>query len=360
MANDVSTGIPKAGQIISIMLSLTAATILTLFLTQRFLAIRSWNRLPLVVWLVFAIYIDSYLFVFATATLSHAFGVNASQATCEGAILLCLVCYVTTKFIYVFLVEKAHIIRGTPKTRFKSKLYLFNAFGMLSIYLVVIILNFIFRIAKMRDGTCIIGMKSLAMIPLISFDTVVNVYLTLLFLVPMRRQTTIKRQCLDSEANTTIGMYSFKNMARTPANLRLRTVALRTFIGAASTLISSIVNLSVLMALNGEPGWVCLMCCNSDILFSAIVIQWVTSRDNAATSSTSHSSQGLRSHREAVDQDSAIASRPGVSNSISSAGTEEISLVNKACTSDSREDTADEAAHPAVPNAAVLAGKSKW
>ncbi len=44
------------------------------------------------------------------------------------------------------------------------------------------------RIAKMRDGTCIIGMKSLAMIPLISFDTVVNVYLTLMFLVPMRRE----------------------------------------------------------------------------------------------------------------------------------------------------------------------------
>lgn len=55
------------------------------------------------------------------------------------------------------------------------------------------------------------------------------------------------------------------------------------------------------MGLNGEPGWVCLMCCNCDstypvarsrscrlltgaVLFSAIVIQWVTSRDNASTS----------------------------------------------------------------------------
>ncbi|KAJ6789025.1 hypothetical protein PWT90_09915 [Aphanocladium album] len=46
-------------------------------------------------------------------------------------------------------------------------------------------------------------------------------------------------------------------------------------------------NLSVLMALNGEPGWVCLMCCNCDILFSAIVIQWVTSKDNAGTSTNS-------------------------------------------------------------------------
>lgn len=65
-------------------------------------------------------------------------------------------------------------------------------------------------------------------------------------------------------------------------------------------------NLTVLMSLNGEPGWVCLLCCNCDskssyrsgfsvngvltiveiVLFSAIVIQWVTTRDNAATRTT--------------------------------------------------------------------------
>ncbi|KAK4090403.1 hypothetical protein Purlil1_5075 [Purpureocillium lilacinum] len=345
-ADDGSSAIPKAGQVMSIILSLAAATVLTSFLAQRFLAIRTWRRLPLVVWLVFAIYIDSYAFVFATATLQHAFGVNSSQATCEGAILLCLVCYVTTKiFIYIFLVEKAHIIRGTPKRRFQSKLYLFNAFGMLSIYLVVIILNFIYRIAKMRDGTCIIGMKSLAMIPLISFDTVVNVYLTLMFLVPMRR------------------MYSFKNMPRTPANLRLRTIAFRTFIGAASTLVSSIVNLTVLMALNGEPGWFVVSCsCPGSVLFSAIVIQWVTSRDNAATSSTNHSSHCVRSRHEGQDPDSTVVSAPGASNSISSATTEEISLVTnvKGRPSDSREDTGDEMADPKMPAAAVVTTKHKW
>ena len=58
----------------------------------------------------------------------------------------------------------------------------------------------------------------------------------------------------------------------------------------------------MLMALNGELGWVCLMCCNSDsecfetrfilnpepaansyafvVLFSAIVVQWISSWDN--------------------------------------------------------------------------------
>jgi hypothetical protein len=46
---------------------------------------------------VFAIYFDSFLFVFATAVLQYAFGTNSSFSACESAILLCLVCYVTTK-----------------------------------------------------------------------------------------------------------------------------------------------------------------------------------------------------------------------------------------------------------------------
>lgn len=42
------------------------------------------------------------------------------------------------------------------------------------------------RIAKLKEGECIIGMKSFAMIPLISFDAIVNVYLTIMFLIPLR------------------------------------------------------------------------------------------------------------------------------------------------------------------------------
>lgn len=38
-------------------------------------------------------------------------------------------------------------------------------------------------------------------------------------------------------------------------------------------------NLSVIAALRGEAAWLCLMCCNSDILFNTIVVHWVTSKD---------------------------------------------------------------------------------
>lgn len=88
---------------------------------QRFLAVKVWSRLPFVQWrelfsgndgwvtgwltweagggniVVFAIYADSFLFVFATAILQFGLGVDTSITVCEAAILLCLVCYVTTK-----------------------------------------------------------------------------------------------------------------------------------------------------------------------------------------------------------------------------------------------------------------------
>jgi hypothetical protein len=60
--------------------------------------------------------------------------------------------------------------------------------------------------------------------------------------------------------------------------------------------MSSVINITVLMVLDGEPGWVCMMCCNSDsrcrpeyesslcayrilVLFSVLVLHWVTSVD---------------------------------------------------------------------------------
>ncbi|KAL2675021.1 hypothetical protein Neosp_011201 [[Neocosmospora] mangrovei] len=151
--------VPIGGDIMSIIVTLAAVTALSAFL------------------FVFAIYIDSYCFVFATALLQQVFGVNTNYNICHGAILLCLVCYVTTKI---------YIIRSSTVRRMKSKLYLFNMFGMLGGYTVVVILNFIFRIAKIVNGECVIGMQSISMIPLITFDAVVNVYLTFLFLIPLK------------------------------------------------------------------------------------------------------------------------------------------------------------------------------
>jgi hypothetical protein len=49
------------------------------------------------------------------------------------------------------------------------------------------------------------------------------------------------------------------------------------------------------MVLKGEAAWICLMCCNADVLFSVLVLHWVTSKDSSSTSSTARSGYGTRS-----------------------------------------------------------------
>jgi hypothetical protein len=115
-----------------------------------------------------------------------------------------------------------------------------------------------------EDGTCVIGIERKSVMPLIIIDAVLNFYLTLLFIIPLRK------------------LYSYKNSP----NSILRTVTLRSFIGSLATLTSSVVNLTVLTVLKGEAAWICLMCCNADVLFSVLVLHWVTSKDKASTTST--------------------------------------------------------------------------
>ncbi|KAF2813843.1 uncharacterized protein BDZ99DRAFT_567569 [Mytilinidion resinicola] len=259
--------VPLAGNVVSVVLSMTTIAVLATCLTRRLQTIHSWRALPLTSWLLIAIYVDSGLFVFVTAVISHGVDLNSSGDLCGGAILLCLICYLTTKImIYLFLVEKAYIIRGSRQSRLKNKLYVVNFFGLIVPYVVVIVMNFVYRFSYInKDGVCIIGMKRISMIPLITLDVILNVYLTMLFLLPLRK------------------LYSYQHNV----NPALRKMAMRTFIGSCATLISSVVNLTVLMVLEGEPGWVCLMCCNADILFSVIVLHWVTAVDSVRSPANS-------------------------------------------------------------------------
>lgn len=262
---------PLVGRIFSILIAIATCTTITSLATRKIQRVQGWSGLPGVAWIVFAIYLDSWMFILVSSTLKFGVGLNTSFRVCEGALFLCLTSYVLTKLlIYMFLVEKAYVIRQgtTPKSRLKSKLYLFNSFGMLGCFAVVGVFNLIYRITSLEDGRCVIGMERTVMIPLISFELLVNVYLTILFLIPLRT------------------LYNFQGVQRSSANERMRTIAYRTFIGAVSTTASSVVNLTVLMALNGEPAWVCFVCCQLDIAYSAIIVHWVTSKDKTTPAPT--------------------------------------------------------------------------
>lgn len=66
--------------------------------------------------------------------------------------------------------------------------------------------------------------------------------------------------------------------------------------------------------MKGEPGWICLMCCNIDsitshpqttpsstnsvVLFSVLVLHWITSKDNASTFPSSQNAAVYNTSRD--------------------------------------------------------------
>lgn len=93
------------------------------------------------------IYSSSFVFIF-TATIYRDAGIHGSEGRCAGSMLICkthckllklmadvysgLTFYTLSKVcIYIFLVERVYIVRGTTTPRNKDPLYLFNTIGML-------------------------------------------------------------------------------------------------------------------------------------------------------------------------------------------------------------------------------------
>ncbi|KAF3190674.1 hypothetical protein TWF788_008195 [Orbilia oligospora] len=252
-------------------------TALSVCLTQRVMIITSWRKLTAVRWYLLIIYLDSLLFIFSAGFISLGFGVNKSLSYCEVANIMCIVFYITTKLIYLLLVEKARLVKGAWLPRCKDKLYLFNSLGMLILYAVVFFLTLAYRFSYLENGVCRIGAEAFALIPLVTFDVVVNVYLTTLFLIPVIKIS--REKALQSHQ-------------------ALRTMAFKTFCGSCATLISSVANLMVLILLKGEPGWICLLLCNGDILFSALVLHAITNKDHQGTRATNGYGSGNNSVME--------------------------------------------------------------
>jgi len=78
--------------------------------------------------------------------------------------------------LYLFLIERVHIVRGRTRTRLRDKLYLFHLAGLIP-YCVIVILAIIFRINQLNEtGRCYIGLKRESSFLLLIYDLVINVF----------------------------------------------------------------------------------------------------------------------------------------------------------------------------------------
>ncbi|KAL7410182.1 hypothetical protein BDY24DRAFT_188736 [Mrakia frigida] len=246
-----------AMQSFSAVVFLSGVTILSYITSRRSLSLNpfsptswraySWPRLVCLM-----VFITSWSFLFTSGVLVLGVGMSSSVTSCSMGIVSCIVFYVASKiFIYLFLIEKVHVVSGTSLPRLKSKMYLLCAFSI-ALYIVIIVLMVLGRVADLReDGACEIGLKKYASVALLGYDLFLNVFLTALFVYPILRSKFV--------------------------NKKLRTVAIRTMLSALMALTTSTINMLVLTLMHGKQlGFVCLASCGADVTINALVLFYVT------------------------------------------------------------------------------------
>ncbi|CCA70480.1 hypothetical protein PIIN_04418 [Serendipita indica DSM 11827] len=256
-------------QILSTIVHLLGCSILSACLARRF----SVRNMSLAKACIVLIFVDSWLFVFSSGVVVNGVGMSLNLGACLSGIYLCIFFYASSKIvIYIFLAEKVHIVwsAGNTVSRLRSKVWLVCCFVLVG-YLVVFVLMLVARIGFFReDGTCVIGLKTMATIPLLTYDIFLNIFLTGLFVWPL--------------------------YMRQLSNPKLKSLATRTCFAAAAALCTSVINIAILTTLHGRQlAWVlsqvCLASCSSDVTINAAVI-YAVSRRKESTSTVD-----MESHR---------------------------------------------------------------
>ena len=80
-------------------------------------------------------------------------------------------------FIYLFLIERVHIVRGRTRNRLKDRMYLIHLVGLIP-YGVIALLASVFRVDDLdENGRCLIGVERQTALLVIVYDMSINVYL---------------------------------------------------------------------------------------------------------------------------------------------------------------------------------------
>ncbi|KAF9403523.1 hypothetical protein BGX21_003017 [Mortierella sp. AD011] len=155
------------------------------------------------------------------------------------------------------MVERVHVVTDIGVTRWNSRLFKFNI-ALVAPFSVILALALKFRVAEIDDeGYCKIGLKTQSSAPLIVYDTLINIWLTFLFV----------RSLISSTSKL-----------QGSAGSRLRAVTQRTLIGTIMSLILTTSNIATFVVFNGhERDELCLALCTLDVTLNVVTIHWVTS-----------------------------------------------------------------------------------
>lgn len=127
------------------------------------------------------------------------------------------------------------------------------------------------------SGICIAGLDRPWLYTFIVTDTLINLYLTALFLVPLFQSHSFRIR--PPFTTDLLGVVSIERNV----SARLRRLATRSFAAAILIMLGVIGNLTTMAIFDGEPVWLCLLTCKADLLITSCIIHWVTSCDGESS-----------------------------------------------------------------------------
>ncbi|KAI9782025.1 MAG: hypothetical protein M1816_002134 [Peltula sp. TS41687] len=261
------------------------------------LSVAKIRQMKLLKLLVLLVYLFGMCYIISGTLLQVGVGLN-TVARCRGAIYLCLIFYVGCKiFIYIFLVERAHSISPLKK-RLEDKVWLVSMAIIITGFGTIAILAFLHAKGEVstKDGQCRIGLPLKITFPLLIFDIIINIGMTVVFytlICPSMKKGGLLRALpaglrralkeVQDTFNEVQGNSKEKQTTESPVEGakdqggNLERLALKSFVACIAILITTTINLGLLIRFEGrELAWLCLLLCCLDIGWSVVIIHFLT------------------------------------------------------------------------------------
>ncbi|KAF2183193.1 hypothetical protein K469DRAFT_522002, partial [Zopfia rhizophila CBS 207.26] len=234
-------------------------------------------------------------FIIAASVVDGGLGLKTDRQ-CVSAIYICTVFYYTSKLaLYIFLIERAHIVRAPFKRRFRDWVWLLGMFLVCFGFGTLAILAYVYPIAELsgKDGRCRIGTSQTLVNIIVCFDAFINVLLTGIFIWFLRpilhsgessATNTVHTSRVASVMRRLQGWTGWHRSDETHTTSgdfyrSIRSLERKNLIGSALILVGTVANWTVIYIMKGrELGWLCLASCLGDVTWDALIVSWLTIR----------------------------------------------------------------------------------
>ncbi|EMD93695.1 hypothetical protein COCC4DRAFT_208302 [Bipolaris maydis ATCC 48331] len=230
---------------------------------------------------------------------------------CLATTWVCLVLYALTKsVIYIFLVERIHVVRAPFFTRSHDWVYIGSMLFMMTASAGIVINAWLHPYTAMdpKSGRCHTGIQRKVTVPFLIIDIVMDIVLTVVFfylLQPVLKQNgNWSLPIIFGGSKTRAGMVELEGSNDTAVQRSIRSLLQKSIIGAfAITIVTLVLFIVQYFFVEGKGvALVCSTICLVDVFWGYVIIHWLTDRASAEAEKDISCSSGLTISTQRIDR----------------------------------------------------------